>query len=910
MMRCAAVALLVLSLATAARAQQSFTLTAGESRSFQMMGASAAWAIDSTIVEVAASNGSVSLFGRHAGTTKIVVVSITGQNTFDVIVQPRAGTVAKPQTSATSAVAEVRYSSAARETQTAVVAAQETKTRRTEAHARVVHTGEVQGDRATTSIASASYRVFTKKRELTLFDRDVDHSPLTLSNTPLRGVHYLDDRWRLHAGVTAFTTYQSFFLPVDRQFVAGGGYAFRTSARSTITPSFFTYGDEGTVLSMLYDYARDERMNVRAEVGYSGGLGGALQLAYDSTRDRVRADVRYRGEDFAVTAGTPRGFFSDAWWTREYRRDSSFTASAAATDFLGTRVLSANADVDHRLTDRVTLLTGASWGSFDGAHSTTIPLGARIDFARGGITALYRYAQSRTNDGGHGFRIAGRASLGRLYASAYVDRQQNAPSLELIFSERPDLALALDELGIIATSPADVARALRENAALVELGFIEGITVDLAPVRTQAGLELALFGTSESRQRIRLRLLHNVLESVATRTATTIATLTWSRRLTASADVFASYSYWRTERRGLEAQTQPFVEVGVRQRFDGLPSIGSGTITGVVFADEDLDGKSDGTGIAAIIEVDGGTKTQRTAGDGTFAVSGLSRGAHKVTARIPDRPDAYFTTPSKIEANTGESVSFGIATTPARLNGRVASDSGSGIAGVRVAIARGTRQLTATTESDGRFAINVPPGEWQVSLVADSVPAGYGLAGVEPHNVMLEKARPSAVSFALKAHRSIAGSGAAANATIHVPSLNKTIRADAEGRFSLRSLAPGEVTIVVDGVETRVVIPNEPGAVPVSLARTAPAAAAATVASASGSEDEDWIVQIGVYRVPDNAVHVAAKARATGVATTIKEGTKVTIVRAGPFATKASADAAAAKLEEAGIDAIVAKVPR
>jgi hypothetical protein len=63
------------------------------------------------------------------------------------------------------------------------------------------------GDRAKTSVPSASIRLFRRGRELTILDRDVDHSPLTLSHTPVRGVHYLDDHWRLHAGYTAYAAY-------------------------------------------------------------------------------------------------------------------------------------------------------------------------------------------------------------------------------------------------------------------------------------------------------------------------------------------------------------------------------------------------------------------------------------------------------------------------------------------------------------------------------------------------------------------------------------------------------------------------------------------------------------------------------------------------------------------------------
>jgi hypothetical protein len=207
-----------------------FELTVHETLSVELMGATAAWAIDASIVDVSAQNGKVMLFGRAAGTTKVVIVSITGQNAFDVVVTPRAGSTAatKPAARASTAVAELRYSSAAREIQNSVTITRETKSRRTEISARVVHrAAEPLGDRATTSVPSVSYRIFTRAREITFFDRDIDHSPLTLSHTPLRGVHYVDDHWRLHAGYTTYAVYQSFLIPVDRRTVIGAGYAFR-----------------------------------------------------------------------------------------------------------------------------------------------------------------------------------------------------------------------------------------------------------------------------------------------------------------------------------------------------------------------------------------------------------------------------------------------------------------------------------------------------------------------------------------------------------------------------------------------------------------------------------------------------------------------------------------------------------
>jgi hypothetical protein len=899
-----------------ARTARPVTLPAGESRTVEIAGATAAWAIDASIVDVAVQQGKVTLMGRGAGSTKVIVVSVTGQSALDVTVTPRAGSsssATQQAARASAGTAEVRYSSAAHELQNNVTYVRETKTKKTELQVRTIyHTATPVGDRAATSVPSVSYRIFTRGHELTLFDRDVDHSPLTLRNTPLRGIHYLDGHWRLHAGYTAYAAYRSFFIPVERQLVAGGGYAFRTGPRSTLTPTFFAYPGQGKVASMLYGY--DDRfddsahLDVRAELGYSGALGAAVQVDYNSLRDRAQADVRYRPDGFAVpVAGSPRGFFADASWSHGYGRGSSAALLFSASETARTRVTAASADVDHRVNDVLSLTGGVSWGELGGSRSMTVPAGFRLDLGRSGFAALYRYATSSTNEEGHGFRVSGRTTLGRLSASAYADRQQNAPTLDVIFSERPDLALALDELGITATSPADIARALRERDALVELGFIEGVTIDLAPLRTQLGFELAWLGSGESRQQLRARLLRSVIEGVSTRTASTIATLAYSRRLTASADVFASWSYWQTERRGQETTAQPFVELGVRQRFDGLPSFleGTGSIAGIVFADEDLDGQSDGSGVRAVVSLDG-TRNENTEADGSFRFTGVPRGSHRVTARVPDRPEAYFTTPSRVEAESGETVSFGVASTPARLLGTLRSDAAQGIAGARVLLSRGTQQVMATTDSEGAFSMAAAPGEWQVSILTDSVPAGYSLSGTEAKSVTLHRAQPLTLSFVLRAHRGISGSGAAPNAVIEVRPLKKTVKADAEGRFSIRSLPAGELTLVSGGVDRRVIVPVAPSALTVDFAPPVVAEGIHTVVTGERRETmQGYVVQIGAYRVPANAVDTLKRARRSGVNATSSASGALTIVHAGPYRSRQEAAAAAALLTGAGLEAVV-----
>ena len=96
---------------------------------------------------------------------------------------------------------------------------------------------------------------------------------------------------------------------------------------------------------------------------------------------------------------------------------------------------------------------------------------------------------------GDALRLNAHAGRGRFTASAWAERQRQAPTLELIFSAEPGLELALLRLGISVRSPEDVARALRDNAALIDLGFITGVNVDLTPRRLQAGFNLGWLGS-------------------------------------------------------------------------------------------------------------------------------------------------------------------------------------------------------------------------------------------------------------------------------------------------------------------------------------------------------------------------------------------------------------------------------
>jgi Pilus formation protein N terminal region len=806
---------LLFAIATAAAAD-TLKVAFHESATFRVMGATSAYAIDANVADATVASGDVIVYGKSAGRTQIVIVSIAGEKIFDVVVAGQASAALQTKQTTDGRI-ETRYASVGRQVHNTVDVANVDGARRTEAHLETARYGDYAGQRTSITLPAVSYRMFTPGREITLFDRFVNESPLTVSGTTVRGFHFVDDRWRIHAGTTAYAAYQSFLLPAQRENVAGAGYSIPISAASRLTPSLYVLHN-GTVASLIYDFAVGERLVARGELGVSRGVAAAAQLAMLRERDQLRVDVRFRPNNFpTATLGEQRGFSADSSYVRTFGRGSSADAAFSANrfDFPGfaQRSITVSTNVRLRTTDTLSLLGGMSYGQFGDARTITAPLGVQFDWQHAGVTAIGRWAQSSaTNRGGPGFRLGARASAGHVFATTYFDYQQQAATLDLIYREQPDLALTLAQLGITATSPADIARALRENSALAALGYIDGVTVNLTPLRIQSGFEMAWLGSGAARPQLRMRLLFNRNESVAARTDTIIGTITGSRRLTNATDVFASYSWWKTQRRGSEAIVQPLLEAGVRHRFDGIPSWvpSYGGISGIVFLDEDLDGASDGHGVAdAEVELDGKERT-RTARDGSFKFKSVGRGAHHVTARVPNERDAFFTTPSRVEAGAGEAVKFGVAFTPARLFGRVVSDAGDGVAAVTLVLLRGTARIEARTDSSGAFAMSGAPGEWTLALDTASLPPGYTAIAAPEQGVQLERRAPWNASIALRANRSISGRAPAGVTEIVVEPLGMRVPVSADGRFSLRSLPAGELTLRAGTVIRRVTLPATP----------------------------------------------------------------------------------------------------
>lgn len=282
-------------------------------------------------------------------------------------------------------------------------------------------------------------------------------------------------------------------------------------------------------------------------------------------------------------------------------------------------------------------------------------------------------------------------------------------------------------------------------------------------------------------------------------------------------------------------------------------------------------------------------------------------GVARRTARRTSRLHSYFTTPSRVEVETGERVAFGVATTPARLQGRVVDDAGTGITGVRLLLVRGSSQVTATTDSQGAYSIAAAPGAWELSIVADSVPAGYALSDASRRTVTLEPARPLDVSFPLRAFRSLSGSGAVPGSEIEVAPLGRRIRADAHGSFALRSLPPGELTLTAGSTTHRVTMPPGPASLSIDLGAASEPPAIRTIERGEHHDTMGgYVVQIGAFRIRANAAKTEERARRAGVAAKMTASGTWWVVRAGPFTTRDAAAAAADRLTRAGLETVIA----
>jgi hypothetical protein len=927
---------LVLALLARATHGEPLTLRVRGQIVLDVAGVTAAYVVDPAVADVTMpAPGRVVVTGKSVGSTQLITVTPASTATFLVTVTGTRTTAAQELHEETP-VARYggRYVSESGQMQNAFDVFMRDEERLTEIHLINVHYFRDTFGSTRTSFPLASYHVKTPRREFTILDDFVDVSPLTVASTQVRGLHWLERGLEFHAGYAAPSMYEGLFLPVDRRWVAGAGYAIE-NGRWRFTPNVYGFFSQstnqnakrGAMVSLISEYRSGDVLRARGEVAAGGrSVGASTEIHYDAERDHVHAFGVFKPNDFpGLGLIDLRGLRGVLSWDRiaTERLTISTYGSYDRFTLLGSDQRSAfgNLGLRYAVTKRLAFLTGAEVTDLRGfstsLRSVAIPVGFTYDRPRFGTGVTYRFIEnSGTSRRGSSLRMTARAGGPLFQVSAWGEIRKDAPNLDLIFRQVPELEAALIRLGIQVHSPEELARVLRDNAVLVNLGFIEGVTVNLAPRRKLGGFDMSWNAPFASRDRLALHAIYDRTEDVRQLHDAAIATLTYSRRFIGTSDIYGSFTRWRS-RTGALVTEQSYYEAGIRADISSLPGLSHrhGPIEGVVFLDPEMRGAvgSDTTPLQGIVVSLDGNRTATTDRAGHYVFAKIPPGTHRIAAQLPPSKPAFFTTPSHADVEGGERVDFGLIWSPARLTGRVLSDAKVPVRGAVVVVTpKNGRAVRTTIDAEGYFRLDLPAGDYRTEIATESLPPGYIVEGDVQRTVHIVADQPVMITLPVRAIRSIAGL-ATPGAEIELSPLGKKTTADATGAFVFRSLPAGTFKLIArsgqQSTDKVVVLPDEPASMrDVNLMMSGrPSRAPAMVASAPAPAAGGFAVQAGAFRELANAARLVGELRRLGFApfTIVENG--LTLVRIGPYPTRDAASATVDRLHAARFDAIVTR---
>jgi carboxypeptidase family protein len=780
-------------------------------------GATAAYSLDSSIVDASATNGLVEILGKAPGSTNIVVVTPAGVQTLAITV-PVPPPVLPPgfeppeRVNATeTGNYEFRYNSDPAQITNAV------ELKRTEGKSftrmQVVNANlfSANGSDSAVSFPFVSYEVSRPETDMTFIDKNVGNTPLTLDGFIVRGFHLRQGPWEFHGGFSSIATFQGLFLATDREYSAGVSRLFKLDDDNSLQASAYYFqnpesqrlvASNGAVGSLAYRRKLSDKGNFLAELGMSHGLGFASRGTYDDQRNHVMGDFRMQSRNFASLAvNNQHGTFADLNASRKlsdrFYLSLDLNQSSYNLPILQQSNFTASSLLNFRVNRYFSLNSGGAYTTFHsqvpaGQRIGTINLPLGMDYSSRHFGAGFQYQRTVNLEGGGGgndFALNGRASTGHFQLSGLYRHDVQVPTLAAIFSQIPGLQDALDRAGIVATSPEQLADLLRNAAILELLGFTNAFTVNLAPARNDLNASLSWISQRQDRRKIDLTYFNSNTQLLqGSNFILATATVSYSQRLHATNDIVASASLVRTTSFGVTT-TKPLYSISLQHRFYTVPGLllpgRHGMIEGHIFRDDDSRGLYNAQlpGIAGIeVRLDDNRVT-RTDARGYYSFHHVSYGVHRVEAQYRSDEPFFYTTDSPATADINSTVDFGINFAKGQIFGYLLNDAGSGISGIAVELKRGpcgtdlgapgapvsrdrggaapgcevlTRRVT--TGENGKFAFTgLAPGDYSIATLPESYPPGYALADLAGNTVTVESGKPASAEFHVRALRSIAG---------------------------------------------------------------------------------------------------------------------------------------------------------
>jgi hypothetical protein len=838
---------------------QSLTVGYRETISIRISGALAAFSLNDFYAGANAEFETLTVFGKNPGSAHIVVVTQEGSKTIEVQVLPAPPSYpvgfVPPESAATSNESgsyESRFTSDPSQAENIVDFMRREGDRSVSFHLAGTFLFTSVVDRRIFALSSVFYQILTPRRDITLLDQLMNNSPLTVEGSIVRGFHLRQGNFLFHAGYTSATTFENLILPSQKEDVVGLGYRFSLGKNSLVTPNIYYFPRNrasansvqgGAVASLVYDYKRGNNLRLLAEVGFTRGVGVAGEIHRCSAHDQLTANLRYEPAHFAsLTLNNLHGFYSNFDWTRylTHRLTStfSFTGNHYNLPSLQLTNVVANLDLQFQLFRRWSLISGANYGRSQSqiplgmpVSTLGVPLGLSFNSAHFQSSFLYQYS---TDSGAVARSDEFRATLGTHWAgfrwNGFLDRQTQAMTIAFIYAGVPGLQEALDKLGISATTPDQIALALSETAGLLNQGLIEGININVSPVRLQTGSDLTWFNRPQSRQRFDLSLFYTKTELLQGQNRSMIESFSYSLKFKRVNEFATSISLLRDGTH--TGQNDPLFAISIRHQVGSAPNFiisrRRGTIGGIVFADDGATGTYHPGGLLLpdVEVVLDDSRRIRTDKSGRYTFSRVSYGLHSVEAIYHSAQPFFFTTASRVQSDINAEVNFGVGLSFARLFGSVRSDTGIGLSGVEISVSNGRQRFRAQTDAEGRFRVEgLSTGEYQITIDRDSVPSGYSVTDLETQRTMVDPSAPGQCAFTLRAIRNISGRVTTYDRTsqreISVPRITVLLRelsresiTDENGIYLFRDLPAGSFSLMVvyegKGSKKEIILPDGP----------------------------------------------------------------------------------------------------
>jgi hypothetical protein len=807
-------------------------------------GATAAYSLDSNIVDATAANGVVEIVGKGPGSTNIVVVTPAGAQTLAVTVPvpppilPPGFEPPERQGSGENGTYEFRYNSDPSQITNSI------ELKRTQGKSftrmQLVNANLFSANSATSVVGFPflAYQISRPETDVTFVDKVVGLSPLTLDGFMVRGFHLRQGDWEFHGGFTSIATFQGLFLTTDREYTAGVSRLFHIDDRNSLEgnayyflnpPSQRAFSSNGGVGSLVYRRKLTDKGNFLAELGVSHGFGFATRASYDDARNHLMGNFRIQSRNFASLAvNNQRGTFADLNASRKLNERLYASLDLNQSNYnlptLSQNTFTTSGLLNFKLNRNFSVNGGGAYATFHsqvpvGPRVSTVNLPYGIDYSTRHFGTGFQYQRTLNIEGGGGgndYAVNARASAGAFQFSGFYRHDVQVPTLAAIFSAIPGLQDALDRAGIVASTPEQLADLLRNTALLQLLGFTNAFFVNLAPSRNDLNATMSWISRSQSHRKVDVSYFDSDTELLqGSHFILKTATVSYSQRLKANNDIVGSATLVRSTNNGL-TRTQPLFSISLQHRFFSVPTLllpgRHGMIQGHVFRDDDLAGAySDQSSALGGVEVRlDENRITHTDASGYYSFHHVPFGVHRVEAKLLSDEPFFFTTDSPATVDMNATADFGINFAKGQIFGFLLNDAGSGIGGVTVELKGEKLTHRVQTGLNGKFAFTgLAPGNYSVATLPDSYPPGYALQDLAAQTVAVEPGKPASAQFTIKALRSIAGrvlvydkatlqTVPLAGVTVRLKELSLEAKSGAGGAYIFRNLAAGTYTVAIE----------------------------------------------------------------------------------------------------------------